>query len=124
MFPSNGSNNGYYSASDFRTELSTDNIENTAFSLLCLTVALLKICCLVTGMCLPNRCPETAFVYPLTSRSFHSNGCTRYNIIISFNARTYAVCHCVNYEPARNLLVILSEPTSSCFRRYSHYTVY
>jgi hypothetical protein len=33
------------------------------------------------GTCLPSCCPETALVYSPISRSLHSNGCTRYNII-------------------------------------------
>jgi hypothetical protein len=33
------------------------------------------------GTCLPSRCPETVLVYPPISRSLHSNGPTRYNII-------------------------------------------
>jgi hypothetical protein len=57
-----------------RTELSTNFVsciweldavrtENTALLLLCPTAALLIICCLATGTCLPSCCPETVAVY-------------------------------------------------------------
>jgi hypothetical protein len=45
-------------------------------------VALLRVCCLTTGTCLPSRCPETALVYPPISLSLHSNGSTQYNIFV------------------------------------------
>jgi hypothetical protein len=40
------------------------------------------------GTCLPGRSLETAGVYLLISRSLHSNGCTRHNIIRRFTCRT------------------------------------
>jgi hypothetical protein len=41
------------------------------------TAALLRICCVATGTCLPSRCPETALVYPPISQSLHRNSSTR-----------------------------------------------
>jgi hypothetical protein len=59
-----------------------DHIENAALHCFGPTVALLKICCLAMGTCLPSRCPGTALLYPLISRSLPSNGSTRYGIVI------------------------------------------
>jgi hypothetical protein len=32
------------------------------------------------GTCLPSRCPETALIHPLVSRSLHGNGSTHYSM--------------------------------------------
>jgi hypothetical protein len=48
------------------------------------TVALLGICCIATGTCLPSRCRETALVNMPNLRSLHSNGSTRYSIIQAY----------------------------------------
>jgi hypothetical protein len=37
------------------------------------------------GTCLPSRCLETVAVIRLISRSLHSNGCTRYNIVMCWS---------------------------------------
>jgi hypothetical protein len=51
------------------------------------TFALLIICCLATGPCLPSRCPETVPVYPPISHLFLNSGCTSYNIILKLLER-------------------------------------
>jgi hypothetical protein len=47
--------------------LDTDHVETPRFHCCSPTVALLRICRLATGMCLPSRCPETASVYRVTA---------------------------------------------------------
>jgi hypothetical protein len=51
------------------------------------TVALLRICCLATGTCLLDRCPETALVYPSISRSLHWKGAQNYAISVNVSDR-------------------------------------
>jgi hypothetical protein len=43
--------------------------------------ALLRICCLAMGTCLPSCCPETALVYSPISRSLHRNRSTHYSML-------------------------------------------
>jgi hypothetical protein len=52
-------------------------------------VALLRICCLAMGTCLPSRCPETALVCLPTLWSLHSNSSTCYNIHIMAKIMTF-----------------------------------
>jgi hypothetical protein len=52
------------------------------------TIALLRICCLAPGKCLPSRCPETALVYPPIFLSLHRTGSTRNNIFMRYSYHT------------------------------------
>jgi hypothetical protein len=96
MFPGNESNNGNSSASGSSPLFTDSRIEVTlTVSLACNilaqttqktqlfyccspTTALLRICCLVKGTCLPSSYPETALLYLLISWLLHSNGSTCY----------------------------------------------
>jgi hypothetical protein len=101
-FPGNGFNNGYSSASGSSPLFTVSLTELTIswfYPLLIISqhgphrkhspsivvsLALLRIYCLATGMCLPSLCPETVLVYPPISRSLHSNSSTRYSIYIQY----------------------------------------
>jgi hypothetical protein len=60
--------------------IGTDHEETLRFHCYSPAIALLSICFLARGTCLPSRCPETGLIYPPISRPLHSKDSTRYNI--------------------------------------------